>query len=164
MSSNPSFNPRERFPTESWSDQQIESFFTTRFDHSDQASHFWRVVDGIAGNLLGRPARPGHDYALTEVVRCKSWREKGVQQALDECVSRYLARTLEVAGAKVIVALGKKARSTIAAQLRLPTEFGLHGPLRLGDRNSYVLALGHPSSGQRKKPTFEEVRAVQMLF
>ena len=32
VSSNPSFNPREDFPTVSWDDDRIEAFFTTRFE------------------------------------------------------------------------------------------------------------------------------------
>jgi len=32
VSSNPSFNRREDFPTVSWDDDRIEAFFTTRFE------------------------------------------------------------------------------------------------------------------------------------
>ena len=43
----------------------------------------------------------GLDYALTEVVRCKSRQERGVPEALGTCSSRYLARTLELSAARV---------------------------------------------------------------
>jgi hypothetical protein len=162
VSSNPSFNPREDFPTISWDDDRIEAFFTTRFDFSDQASHYWRVVEAIAKDLLGRSPRPGHDYALTEVVRCKSLGEKGARQALDECSGRYLARTLEIAGANVIVALGKLARNGVARHLRIPdSQIGLHERVILGDRECAVLMLGHPSGPERKKPTVEETTGLR---
>lgn len=162
VSSNPSFNPRERFPTESWSDDEIETFFTTRFQHSDQTSHFWRVVRRIAEDILGRAPRSGYDYALTEVVRCKSWKESGVVQALEECEGRYLARTLEVAAATLIVALGKKARSAVATHIGVLGEIGLYGPLAVADRERSILLLGHPSAAERKKPTFDEIRALRV--
>jgi hypothetical protein len=161
VSSNPSFNPREQFPNLSWGDEQIATFFTTRFDHSDQSSHFWRVVRRIAEALLGRPPRPGVDYALTEIVRCKSRKEEGVVDAIRECAPRYLARTFEVAGATVIVALGKKARNIVATEVGVGSDIGLHGPVDIATKPRFILMLGHPSAAERKKPTIDEIRALQ---
>jgi hypothetical protein len=121
---NPSFNPNEPFPTRSTSDEEIEPFFTTGFDHSREASHYWTMLRSIAKDLLGRPPRPGYDYALTEVVLCKSTDERGVQKAF-------------------------------------PDEIGVHGPVESHARPLSILMLGHPSSGERKKPTPDEIRALR---
>ena len=79
VGSNPSFNDSEKpFPRWGWADDKIEMYFTTRFDSGLPNVRYWRVVRSIAKALLGEEPRPGHDFALTEMVRCKSLNEKGV--------------------------------------------------------------------------------------
>ena len=158
VSSNPSFNPSERFPTMRSADQTIEAFFTTRFDRTYPNVRYWNVVRSIARAILGREPRAGYDYALTEVVRCKSWHEKGVPAALATCTGLYLERTFQVAGAKVVIALGKVAREGIASHIGCRSEIGLRRRMfDIGGRERAVLMLGHPSSGQRQTPTKDEV-------
>jgi hypothetical protein len=73
---------------------------------------FWRVVRLLAQELYrDRTVEPGADYALTEVVHCKSKREAGVADALRPCVERYLERVLAAAVADVVIVLGAQARS-----------------------------------------------------
>src|SRR4051812_3998926 len=48
VSWNPSWNPAERFPTPSWTDEAVIEFFISRFEHTDQDSHTWREIRGIA--------------------------------------------------------------------------------------------------------------------
>jgi hypothetical protein len=113
-----------------WSDAEITDFFENRFgggrkpwvtdgarsllaDGSRSGSvSFWAGVRNRAGDLLGRSALPGEDYALVEVVRCKSANERGVAEARNTCAARYFRRTVEESGATVIVTLGEKARPT----------------------------------------------------
>jgi hypothetical protein len=163
VGSNPGFNPREKpFPTSKWDNADIERFFVTRFERTDQSAHYWSVVRGIASDLLGHAASPGIDYALTEIVRCKSSREAGLTEAaMAECVSNYFIPTLEIAAAGLIVPLGKKARERVAAEAGTKSTIGLHGPVKLAGRDRWLLMLGHPSAGQRKKPTDREIRRVQ---
>ena len=160
VGSNPSFNESDRrFPVEGSADEEIEAYFTTP-DRLDLNVRYWNVVRSIASAILERKPRPGHDYALTELVRCKSWNEKGVPQARATCTELYLERTLEVAGAKVVIALGKVAREGIASHIRSRTsEIGLRRRMfNIGGRERAVLMLGHPSSGQRQTPTKAEVK------
>jgi hypothetical protein len=165
VESNPSFNPGERFPTSEWSDAEIERFFVTRFDEGVPPVRYWRMVHAIARDLLGRDARPGLDYALTEIIRCKSQKEAGVTEAaMDECSSRYFVLTLKIAAASVIVPLGKKAREAVVAKAETPATIGLHGPFKLSGRNRWILMLGHPSGPERKKPTAREISRVQPLL
>jgi hypothetical protein len=165
IGSNPSFNRYERFPTKGWANQTIEAFFTTRFEGGLPPVRYWSVVRSIARAILGEEPRPGHDFALTELVRCKSLNEKGVRQALGTCSELYLERTLEVAGAKVVIALGKVARQGIASHIGGTSEIGLRrGRFDIGGHKRAVLLLGHPSSGQRQTPTDAEVKRLRTVL
>jgi uracil-DNA glycosylase len=164
VGSNPSLDPSERFPTKGWADQRIEAFFTARFDRGLPPVRYWSVVRSIARAILGEEPRPGHDFALTELVRCKSWNEKGVPQALETCSDLYLERTFKVAGAKVVVALGKVAREGIASHIGGASKIGLRGTFDIGGRERAVLMLGHPSSGQRQTPTKAEVKKLRPVL
>ncbi len=100
--SNPPRDTDEEYPTgdrETWPDERIIDFFQGRFgggreewirngirgrmkngefskDPKDWV-RFWASAKARASEALGRPAIPGRDYAMTEVVRCKSVEEYG---------------------------------------------------------------------------------------
>ena len=132
--------------------------FEETFDPSVQ---YWRIVRAIASDLLGHAVRPGIDFALTEIVRCKSRKEKGVAEAMAECSSRYFEKTLEIAAAPLLIPLGKTARQGVADVAGTKSKIGLYGPIDLVGRDRWVLMLGHPSAGERKKPTVKEISRVQ---
>ena len=131
LSSNPAFNPKETwFPTMNAESSDIKQFCNDRFhDLSSQprsvnGTHviiggtkrripFWIFVRNRACELLERSPFPGDDYALTEVVHCKSAKQFGVGDAQRERVNRYLSRTLRVAAARVIVVLGQIAERSV---------------------------------------------------
>ena len=169
VSSNPSISQHEDYPRWRWTDAEIADFFDHRFGGGRKAwvtdgarglladgtrsgsVHFWAAVRNRAGDLLGRPAVPGVDYALVEVVRCKSTNERGVPEARKTCSDLYLRRTLEASGATVVVTLGEKARPTVESMFGGPPRHGVFGPTLLGDRHRYFASLGHPSSGDPKR-------------
>ena len=159
VGSNPSLNTSDKkFPTREGPDDEIEAYFTTP-DRLDLNVRYWNVVRSIARALLDRKPRPGYDYALTELVRCKSLKEKGVPQALDTCTDLWLERTFKVSGANVVIALGKVAREGIASRIGVTSEIGLRrGTFELGGRERAVLMLGHPSGSKRQTPTDAEVK------
>lgn len=108
---------------------------------------FWAAVKKRAQELIPeRRVRPGWDYALTEVVRCKSRQERGVPEAAAVCPSRYLERTLELSAARVFVVLGRWARQTVARQMGLSAGGDLQGPLLIGGRERLVAFLPHPNA------------------
>lgn len=158
VSWNPSWNPNETFPTRAWTDKAIIGFFRTRFDHSDQHSQTWREMRGIAEHLLGRPAKAGVDYAGTDIVQCKG---KGAKEALAECSGRYLRRTLEASGARVVVALGKDARQKLASYFGVPAALGAHEPISVGGRDRMLVLLGAPGSAETRRLPTEECLRVQ---
>jgi hypothetical protein len=112
---------------------------------------FWAGVRNRAGDLLGRKARPGIDYTLAEIVRCKSANERGVAEARKTCSDRYLRRTVEASGATVVVTLGEKARPTGESMFGGPPRGRTFGPTPIGGRDRYFASLGHPTSGEPKR-------------
>lgn len=177
---NPSIEEREVFPLWSWQDEQIEDFFTHRYQggrkqwikdgihylqlngsHSRRSVLFWSCVRERAKELLS-DVDDGVDYALTEVVHCKSRREKGVKGALHECAGRYLRPVVELSGAKVIVVLGKQAEDAMRSEFNIPNG-NVVGPQPIDERQRYIVFLYHPSycshpdHKHRKPCTFEEL-------
>src|SRR5258708_28952120 len=108
ISSNPSIDEHEDYPDESWESPRTADFFDNRFtpasgwvkdglyprqrdgSWSKDWVRFWASARGRAREILRRKIEPGIDFALTEVVHCKSRKERGVAEARDECSDRYL--------------------------------------------------------------------------
>ncbi len=164
LSSNPSFeeNRSEEYPQ--WSDEWTADFFRHRFgggrkqwidedgvrslqwDGSrGKAVPFWREVRSRARELFERDVRPGVDYALTEVVHCKSKGQEGVKEALRECARRYLQPVVALSGAKVVVVLGKHAEKAVRDEFRLSSG-STFGPLQIGKHQRYIVFLPHPNA------------------
>jgi hypothetical protein len=107
---------------------------------------YWRSCKARASELMGRPARPGRDYALTEVVHCGSQHEIGVWHAAGQCVPRYLDRVLRLSPAKVVIVVGAIARAIVRTMVpALATGRSVVGPVQWAGRTRYVLFLPHPN-------------------
>lgn len=166
ISSNPSIDPNEAYPDTSWSREETIDFFQGRFQppfvkdfkyarlKSGQYSkpvHYWGSIRNRAKELFLRDVTPGEDFALTEVVHCKSRKQEGVKSALSTCASRFLFRIIGLAGAVVVVVVGTPALE----------QFNTLGvkDLSRGNRmvrwmNRYLVWLPHPVSPEPK--TFVE--------
>ncbi|MEA3413573.1 MAG: hypothetical protein U9R74_18880 [Pseudomonadota bacterium] len=173
LSSNPSISDAEIYPTWGWDAPALEDFFSNRFGGGEKewmsegvrtlqhdgtwsaAVMFWSSVRKRAREAFGRPVRPGIDYALTEIVHCKSRGEVGVREAAGECATRYLDRVLSHAAARVIVVLGDVARQAI--ETFYPAERASNNVrvVRIGERNRLLAYLPHPNA--RKVRTFPGV-------
>jgi hypothetical protein len=166
--SNPSISILEQYPRWSSPDDLIEDFFDNRFGggqkewikdgrfslgqdgtHSKEWVRFWAAVRQRAAELLVKPAsdvRPGIDYAMSEVVHCKSRKEIGVRDAFDTCVNRYLRRVVEESGAKVIVGLGNYAAAAITHTFNIPNGADVFGPVDAGGSERTFAFLPHPNA------------------
>ena len=168
ISSNPSINPCEHFPTAAWSDTDIINFFEGGFSSRARAqgrSRYWSSIHKRALELFGRNPRPGIDYALTEVVRCKSRNEVGVPEALPHCAGRFLSETLRLSNANVIFAVGEKARRHLSNVLDLGQKrTGDVIDLEIGGRDLIIGFGAHPSSfgKQRIVNTFSPANMARM--
>jgi hypothetical protein len=179
VSSNPSISDVDAYPRWSETDGLIAAYFTHRFGGGrklwikdgryglqgdgayGRAVPFWSAVRQRAIELLERPVRPGRDYALTEVVHCKSRAERGVREALGECAGRYLGPVLELAGARVIVALGRPAQSALLQTYGLPDSPNLFGPISIGHKERLIAFLPHPNA--RRARTFSKCFSAEQL-
>lgn len=169
ISSNPSIDFDEPYPT--WSDDlaATSEFFTSRFgDRPGQikngmyppakggewgpAVRFWSSVRQRAFEVLPG-AVPGLDYAMTEVVHCKSRKEIGVREALFTCAERYMPRIIDAApSAQLLVVFGVHAARSMAEVFNI----GLDSTQRLAHINRdglqrTVVYLDHPASGGKSK-------------
>ena len=174
VSSNPSFFDLEIYPQLDWADDQIVDFFANRFGggqrewlkdgtrtmleaggHSTGVK-FLQAVRAGAGELLqSGDVIPGHDYAITEVVHCKSGGEAGVAEALMTCSGNYLDRVLRLSAAHVVVVLGRVAREILTLSLNVPAfeVNSVYGPAIVGERERLFVFLPHPNA--RSGRTFE---------
>lgn len=180
VGSNPPIAPDEDHPTWTWPDDLVVDFHANRFAggrrewvrdglyvlrkdgaHDQVWARYWASVRARAAELLDRPAIPGVDYALTAIVRCKSNAEFGVRKAVSACAARHGERTLALAGARVVVYLGKIAADALCAQFGIPRGATVYGPVQVGARRRYVAFLPHPNA--RKARTFSACCSAEEL-
>ncbi len=167
VSSNPSIDPAEAYPTGSWDDVQRADFFAGRFDqravpwvdhrmrpllattppaHRDKGTRFWFAARARASELLARLAVAGTDFALTEVVHCKSPAEVGVAEAYETCVQTWLRPVLRAAAARVIVLFGAHAKRAFADLFGVEPGMPMTGPCGIEGVYRIVLQLPHPNA------------------
>lgn len=175
LSSNPSIGVTSphQYPRVSWNDSTITEYFERRFsgsslssvangiyDHlpsgvrSAKATRYWVGMRARAAELLGKTTRdvvPGEDYALTEVVRCKSRDEIGVAEAVRTCAGRYLESTLEASAARVIVVVGSPAATAVRDFYGIESRDALYGPVEIATSSRFVAFLPHPNSRAKAK-------------
>lgn len=164
LSSNPSISLAEAYPRWSWPDELIQDYFANRFGGGNTpwitqgtrslqrdgtysgAGAFWAAVRRRAMELVERDVVPGVDYALTEIVHCKSQGERGVAEAQAHCVPRYLQRVLYLSAAKVIVVLGARAKVAIQNMFNIPQHTNVFGPTPIGNHARLITFLPHPNA------------------
>jgi len=173
ISSNPAYSCDELYPTLNWPDKMIADFFINRFKNRGtyswvlnnrplqkngtrgRAVRYWSSIQKIIGTILGRPAIPGVDYCLTELVHCKSSSEKGVKKALPVCAGNYCQELLKISGAKLIIVVGSIARNYILKYCSLPNGIP-------------TIYLRHPSSWGNREifnlPSEDEIKKLRKLI
>lgn len=104
---------------------------------SNKPIETWQGVYERAKEILGETCDPSENYALTEVVKCKSKAEKGVKEASTKCIDTWMQRVMELSPAKLVVVIGAPARNNFAHKLAdLGSDFGTDskGYQKLGQR------------------------------
>lgn len=144
IASNPSVSDDEHSPTKAWGINETVDFFMNRFspngpwtkdytkyrvspEQPEQYSPpvpFWKGVIKLANDIIGGEEtrlQPGVDYALTEVVHCKSKRESlAMRLGAKSCRNKYLEQIVNMSSARVIIVLGTPAARVFT------THYGLH--------------------------------------
>jgi hypothetical protein len=86
----------------------------------------WSGIHKLATELLDQNCSPDADYALTEIVHCKSLMGAGVTEASGTCATQWMPKILETSPAKVLVLLGAKVRDNFAIPyLKAPADFAI---------------------------------------
>ena len=108
--------------------------------------------------LFGDEVVPGRDYALTEVVHCKSRAEAGVIRkagangAIDTCSDLWLERVLEHSRADVLIVVGKPARNAFRTLTGYENKVTLSESLEVAGRIRRVAFVTGPRSPARAYP------------
>lgn len=137
VSSNPSYSEDDIYPRWADPDASLVPYFENRFHgrpgqiqdgvrtptedgRKGKYVAFWGGVLRVVREVIP-DAVPGADYALTEVVRCKSRNEIGVASARPFCADRYLDATLaQAVRAQLIIIYGKHALAEMKERYELP--------------------------------------------
>lgn len=180
LSSNPSYSAEEAYPVWPCSDETLVDFFEHRFGggqrewvrdgkkglrkdngYSDSVP-FWASVRQRAKELYGKEVNPGVDYALSEVVHCKSKNEVGVRRAMAQCSLRYLNKVLALSNARVIVVLGDIAGAAVASIYQIGRDKKhVLIPSKSGKEERHIVFLPHPNA--RAKRTFRTALPARTL-
>lgn len=107
---------------------------------------YWADVRPIAEALFDRAVVPGHDYAITEVVHCKSKREVGAGSAVSVCAPLYLERVLALSPASLVVVFGSIARNAVRQVFAYPDPGRLSPELKIAGRKRRLVFLAHPNA------------------
>lgn len=173
ISSNPALSYDEQYPTGDkarWPEDRMVDFFIHRFGGGVEAwtwegrralqidgsfpskdGPFWSQIAGRARDILGRPDVRGKDWALTEIVHCKSHGGTGVSAAADFCADRYFERILQFSSARIVVFLGRKNVWPVAQRiLAVDLDNPLIGPMNVAGTWRYLAFLEHPGAGSTR--------------
>ena len=179
ISSNPGIGGSQGFPPSDWTDEQVIAHYQGCFDQENLAPsyideklyssiRFWQQVRGRAGEILGRRAKQGTDFALTEVVHCKSLQERGVWEARFHCGRLWMESVLEQSAAKVVVLLGRHAKDVCSELWSLQSHRSVDFGVDIGGKERGVVILPHPNARQRRKladfATEDEILRLRVLI
>jgi len=166
LSSNPSISDVEEYPVWKSHNTLIEDFFVHRFGGGLKpwviegkralakdgtylrATPYWSEIANRSAELFGRAVTPGVDYALTEIVHCKSRSMIGVDSAITECGERYLSRVLQASEATVVASIGSKAGDLLRKALHETGTESIIGPREIAGKKRLVLFLAAPGSSK----------------
>jgi hypothetical protein len=103
----------------------------------------WQGIHNHATTILGDKCDPQMDYALTEIVHCKSKMAEGVEEASSHCVDQWLLPILELSQAAIVFVMGSKVRDFFAIPLlKFSEDFG-------SDKNKVYKNLSQRERAQR---------------
>jgi uracil-DNA glycosylase len=169
ISSNPSISSKEKYPDSEWEKAEVKDFFINRFSkekkwvknelrpllkNGDYPSpknwvRFWAALRSMSKVLLDtKITTAGVDYAMTEIVHCKSQAEIGVADAIETCADKYLDRILKLSNAKVIICLGDKVSKLMKKRYSINNKELVAQFL---NEEKLIIFLPHPNARKVKK-------------
>lgn len=132
VSSNPSIDAEDDSPRARVSDDVLLDYFSRGFPRTFpkiavgngrlKTVRFWAAIYRRAAELWCcdvEDVRPGIDFAITEVVHCKSRGEAGVRAVLSTCKDMHWSQVIRASKARVIVVIGLTARNALGLEFPL---------------------------------------------
>lgn len=102
-----------------------DGVFRGKGNSTDKSIETWKGIFERAKEILGPECNPNENYALTEVVKCKSKKEEGVKDASDKCIEKWMSSVLQIAKSRIVIVVGAPARDNFAHKIKeLGSEFG----------------------------------------
>jgi hypothetical protein len=156
ISSNPAIDQTDDSPWNVDPDDKIVEYFNTGFGagfprilHPNRPEgrlretrvKFWSHIHTLAADFFERSkrdVRPGQDFAITEVVQCKSASEYGVGAARDTCFKLHMPGILQKCAAVVVCTIGRHAEEAFR-NLTVATSGGI----------ASLVGLAHPNARRR---------------
>lgn len=104
----------------------VDGKFRGQGKKQENSQTTWNGIHKRAIELLGIEANPSKNYALTEVVHCKSKMAEGVKESAKHCSDRWMNRIIDLSDAlNVVVLVGSHVRDQYAREkFKLDREFG----------------------------------------
>lgn len=167
ISSNPSINEEELYPTIEWKEEERKDFYFNRFQgkwtkdekyiklkngsYDKKWVRFWSSVKNRAKEILPKSyVTLGKDIALMEIVRCKSKNEIGVEEAVNNCSQKFLNKTLSLSNSRVIICTGKKAEAIMKKFYNLEDKIYLED-IVIAEKKRDLIFIPHSSSSKPRK-------------
>ena len=177
ISSNPSIDKDEEYPTEDWDDEKICGFFENRFKNGKKTAGGEKVTKAVSfwtglikyTNWISKEAdlkipeicKEHRNYkkyyaelndriVSTEIVHCKSEKEKGVAACEKDSHKKWTEEIVNLFTGKVIVLFGKYAKSHAEEIKKYP---------RVKENEIKVLCLSHPNArGLKAADRIDEIQ------
>jgi len=176
----------DEYPVYGWPSHLMENYFNHRFSgglkpwikdglyplykngqHSPVWNRFWSSCKNRALELYRKAdLAAGFDFSTTMAIRCRVDKANNIKEALDECVKRYLVKVICLAGAAIIVGLGKIAAASIRSVFYIQGEDNVYGPIVINNKPRYFAFLPHYNTkGSRTfGETFSIAETNQLIY
>lgn len=140
-----------------WSTSQGKSHFSVRLTNRSNndipyknVHGYWNYIQSISDYLLHRSTTPGLDYALTELVHCKSQAANDISEAcFDVCMNKHFQEVLNVAtNLQYLIVIGKATKLHVAKFLHHdnPDKYTWYST-NLNGKDVMVLYADHNAGG-----------------
>ena len=133
----------------------------------------WKNTHDRAVELIGSNAHPNQDYAITEIVHCKSKDAKGVAESSQYCIDQWMEPIFKISPAPVVILLGSKVRDYYAIpKLGTVDNFGAfqgYGQLSQKERSARDIFVAKAGDIDRIfvfnwHPTFAGLRILRKVY
>lgn len=103
----------------------IDGEYRNGLKNPNKPQHTWSRIHERALELLGPTADPSQNYAITEIVHCKSRKEVGVKEASAFCIDQWMNPIMTVSPSRILIIVGGQVRDRYAkAVLGVAPDFG----------------------------------------